>query len=134
MYWRRVGEVMSEGRETHMRLLLATRVRLVCLLLSSCASDEQSLCVRRAEGATRHPTSPLLTVGTCTGLLAAWWRCSSSSALLLTLGRVLLLLLLLLRCGAVVGDGRLASLRRREFAGQLCLRQSFACSIARRHS
>ena len=39
-----------------------------------------------------------------------------------------MLLLLLLRCGAVVGDGRLASLRRREFAGQLCLRQS-SCSV-----
>ncbi len=34
---------MSEGKETHLRLLLGTRVRLVCLLLSSCASDEQSL-------------------------------------------------------------------------------------------
>ena len=38
-----VGKAMSEGKETHLRLLLGTRVRLVCLLLSSCASDEQSL-------------------------------------------------------------------------------------------
>jgi len=130
---RSVGEVaiMSEGKETHLRrLLLATGVGLVCLLLSSCAatSDEPSLCVRRkAQRVNPTSGSRALTVGTCTGLLASQWRwCSSSSALLLTWWRVLLLLLLLLlRSGAVVGDGALASLRRREFAGQLCLRQSF---------